>query len=68
MKKYTIYIEEKLCKGTDVEADSMEEAMEKVKAMYQNSEIVLTSDDMGTDAEMMGVSEDGTESTEWDTF
>lgn len=68
MKKYTVFIEEKLCKGTEIEAENIDDAMEKAKEMYRNEEIVLDANDMGTDAEMMAESEDGTESTDWSTF
>lgn len=68
MKKYTVFIEEKLCKGTEIEAENIDDAMEKAKEMYRNEEIVLDSEDAGTDAEIMAESEDGTESTDWSTF
>ena len=66
MKKYIVYIEEKLCKGTEVEAENIDEALEKVKKMYRNSEIVLDSNDMGTAPEIMAEEVGGGESTEWD--
>ena len=68
MKTYTVYIEEKLCKGIDIDAESIEQAEQKAKEMYNNSEIVLDSNDIGTDAEMMTQCEETKESTDWHTF
>jgi len=67
MKTYTVFIEEKLCRGTEIKANSIEEAEEKVIAMYHNSEIILDSSDMGTGAEIM-TEEVGGESTDWHEF
>ena len=54
MSKVVVYIEETLCRGTEIdvpdelnldEDDEMEYAENKVKEMYQNKEIVLSRDD-----------------------
>jgi hypothetical protein len=66
MKKYTVYIEEKLCRGTEIEAQDIDEALEKAREMYRNSEIVLDSNDTGTAPEIMAEEVGGGESTEWD--
>lgn len=42
---YQIVITETLQKVITVSADSLKEAQEKVKSMYNNSDIVLTADD-----------------------
>ena len=43
--KYKVTIEETLVKEIEVEANDFDEALEKVKDMYNNSEIVLSADD-----------------------
>ena len=43
--KYKVTIEEKLVKEIEVEVENFDEALEKVKDMYDNSEIVLSADD-----------------------
>ena len=43
--KYKVNVEELLSKIVEVEADSDEEAEEKVKEMYMNEEIVLDASD-----------------------
>jgi len=68
MKKYTVYIEETLCRGIEVEANTIEEAEAKVIAMYHNSEIVLDSNDMGGEAVMMTQEQASDISTEWHDF
>ena len=65
MKTYNVYIEEKLCKGISIDAVSIDDAIERVKEMYRNSEIVLTAEDMGTAPEIMASAEDESECTEW---
>ena len=71
-KKYTINIEQPMIKAVDIEAETLEEAIEKATEMYNNEEIVITNDDTGTDAQIMGFEIDengepveGGESTEW---
>ena len=51
-KKFIVNIEEKLCRGFEVEAETMEEAQEIATKKYNSEEFVLTADDKGTDAEM----------------
>ena len=68
VKRGFLSIEEKLCKTVEIEAENIDEAMEKAGEMYKNSEIVLDSNDMGTDAEMMAEEVGGGESTDWNTF
>jgi len=71
MKNYVVYIEEKLCRGTEIEAENIEQALDKAREMYRNSEIVLDSNDMGTGAEIMaqevGINSEAIsgESTDW---
>lgn len=65
-KKYIVYIEEKLCKGTEIEAETIEEALDKARDMYNKQEIILTADDFGTGADIMAEEVGGGESTEWD--
>lgn len=60
-----VYIEEKLCRGTEIEASDIDEALEKAREMYRNSEIVLDSNDIGTGPEIMAEAIDGDESTDW---
>lgn len=43
--RFEIEIEEVLRKVVAVEARSFDEAMEKVREMYKNEELVLTADD-----------------------
>lgn len=45
MGEYRIKISELLETTISVETDSSDEAMDKVKSMYRNSEIILTADD-----------------------
>ena len=45
MSMYKIEIEEILSRTINVKADSHEDAIEKVKRLYDNSEIVLDADD-----------------------
>ena len=43
--KYRVTIEELLCRQIEVEAETAEEALEKVEDQYKNGELVLTADD-----------------------
>ena len=43
--KYSVTIEETLSRTVEIEADSKENAIEKVKKQYKNEDIVLDSDD-----------------------
>ncbi|MDU2109026.1 MAG: DpnD/PcfM family protein [Peptoniphilus rhinitidis] len=45
MKDFKIEIRETLLRDIEVKADSYEEALEKVKDLYYESEIVLYADD-----------------------
>lgn len=44
--KYKVNVEELLSRIVEVEADSDEEAEEKVREMYRNEEIVLDAEDL----------------------
>jgi hypothetical protein len=48
MKAFTIEVQELLSRIVEVEANSTEEAVSKVREMYKNEEIVLDSDDYVT--------------------
>lgn len=45
MKEYKIYIRETLSRIVDIKAESSHDALEEVKRMYRNSEIVLDDGD-----------------------
>lgn len=45
MKKYNIVIEETLFKIVRVEAESYDDAIDKVESLYGNQEIILGADD-----------------------
>ena len=45
MKKYSIEVTEVLRRTVEVEADNVAEAMERVRQMYRNCEIVLDASD-----------------------
>ncbi len=47
-KTFSIEIEETLSRTVEVEANSAEEAISKLKKSYQNQEIVLSSEDYVT--------------------
>lgn len=44
-KTFSIEIEETLSRTVEVEANSAEEAISKLKKSYQNQEIILSSED-----------------------
>ncbi len=72
-KTYHIFIEETLCKRTEVQAESMEEAEKIGIAMYRNSEIVLDSNDFSNEPKIMVEDDDSFhsgegESTDWNEF
>lgn len=67
-KKFNVSIEQPMVKTWTVEAENIDEAMEIAKKNWNDGTFVIGPDDIGTDAQMMAESEDGTESTEWDTF
>lgn len=73
MSKVVVFIEETLCRGTEIdvpdeldldEVQEMEYAEEKAKEMYRNEEIVLTSDDFTGNVCIMAKHENGAE-TSW---
>ena len=45
LKKYTVIVQETLCRAIEVEAESENAAEQKVRDMYDREEIVLTADD-----------------------
>lgn len=67
-KKFNVSIEQPMVKTWTVEAENIDEAMEIAKKNWNDGTFVIGPDDIGTDAQMMAEPEDGTESTEWDTF
>lgn len=71
MSKVTVYIEEHLCRGIEIDVpdgfdtdDAIEYAEDKVKEMYKNEEIVLTADDFNGNRLWSSEHEDGT-CTNW---
>lgn len=74
MSKVVVYIEETLCKATEIDIpdelglddeEEMEYAEQKAKQMYKNEEIVLTADDFTGQTCIMAKHENGKE-TSWD--
>lgn len=59
MKKYNIIIEETLSKVVRVEAETEDDAIDKIESMYGNQEIVLSADDF-TGYQIRGFSIDET--------
>jgi hypothetical protein len=45
METFKIEVKETLSRTIEVEANSTEEALDKIKALYKNEEIVLDADD-----------------------
>ena len=45
LNKYIVQVSELLCHRVDVEANSKEESIDKIKDDYYNSKLVLTADD-----------------------
>ena len=43
--KYIVQVSELLCHRVEVETNSIEEAIDKIKDDYYNSKLVLTADD-----------------------
>ena len=64
---YKIIVEEVINKGVWVEANSAEEAMDKVEQMYKSGEFVLDGDAM-VNYKQMCVELPEEEQTEWTTF
>jgi hypothetical protein len=71
MKKYVINIEEILCTSVEVDAETIEDAIEIAKKMYNNEEIILNANDItGTNIMAQEIDENGDnaqdgECTEW---
>lgn len=59
MRKYNIIIEETLSKIVRVEAETEDDAIDKIESMYGNQEIVLSADDF-TGYQIRGFSIDET--------
>jgi len=68
MKKYNVSIDQPLCKTWEVEAESIDQALEIARDKYMKGDdgFVMDADDTGTDAQIMASAEDGSESTDWD--
>ena len=45
MKRYSVEIRETSSKDVEVNAENREEAIEKVKKMHENEEVILTASD-----------------------
>lgn len=68
-KTYNVSIEQPLCNTWEVQAESLEQAIEIAKEKYNNEEFVLTADMTGTDAVMKVQNQDDeSEETEWFEF
>ncbi len=66
MKTYNVSIEQPMCKTVAIEAENIDEALEIARKQYNDGLIVITNDDLGTDAQIMAQEEGGDEeSTEW---
>ena len=53
MKKYIVTIEQPMVRSTEIEAENIEQAIDKARGMYNRGEIIITGDDIGTDAQVM---------------
>ena len=67
-KKFVIDIEEAVVSSFEVEAETMEEAMEIAEEKYWSGEFVLESDANVVTRQMRASSEDLWEQTEWTEF
>ena len=67
-KKFVVDIEEMIVQSFEVEAESMEEAMEIAEEKYWNGEFVLESDADVAARQMRASTEDFEEQTEWTEF
>lgn len=63
--KITVTIEEHIGKAFEVEADTLEEAMQIAEDKYYDGEFVL--DDANVTAKLM-MADDGNKQTEWEEF
>ncbi len=68
MKKFKVTIEEHISETFEIEADSLEEAMELAEERYYDGEYVLGSEADVTARLMMGVDLEEDEETEWTEF
>lgn len=67
MKKFKVTITEEVCETFDVEAETIEEAIEIAQDKYYNGEFVLEPG-LLTARLMKAESEDGAECTGWEEF
>jgi hypothetical protein len=67
MKKFTITIEEMVSEDFEIEAETMEEAMDIAEEMYNNGDIVLEPGNL-VSKQMMGEDTETGECTEWSEF
>lgn len=65
MTKYYITIEQPLCKTWELDADTIEQAHEMASEKYKAGEFVLTSDDIGTSAQIKIQDENNDDAIEW---
>lgn len=64
MSKYLVHIKETLARTVKIEAESIEDAIEKAAEKWRDCEIILTADDF-SEAEIQAESKDGNETTGW---
>lgn len=64
-QKFNVSIEQPMCKTFEVEANSIDEALEIAREKWNSEEFIIGPDDIGTDAQIMAESADGAEATEW---
>lgn len=67
MKKFIITIEEMVSEDFEIEAETMEEAMEIAEERYNNGDIMLEPGNLVA-KQMMGYDEEEDECTEWTEF
>lgn len=67
MKKFKIHIEEIISQSFDIEAKTMEEAMEIAERDYNNGYLVVDNGDLIA-KQMMAEDEENNEATEWVEF
>lgn len=67
MKTFKVIIEEQVSQAFEVEATSIDEAMEIAQEKYNLGEFVLEPGELIAKL-MMAQSQDGTECTEWEVF
>lgn len=64
MSKYKVHIKETLARTVEIEAESVEDALDKASDKWRDCKIILTADDF-SEAEIQAEREDGNESTGW---